>query len=67
MRKILLALAALLVLTLVGAGWWLQDANRLKPSLEALLTEQAGAKVVIGGDLSWQLLPPVSLSAESVA
>ena len=66
MRNFLIGLVVLIALVVGAAAWWLQDANRLKPNLERLLSEQSGAAVSIRGDLSWQLFPPIELTAESV-
>ena len=52
----------------VAAGVWFltQDPNDLKPELEALILEQSGVQVAINGNLSWQLLPPLTLTAENL-
>ncbi|MDP6374682.1 MAG: hypothetical protein QF515_19590 [Pseudomonadales bacterium] len=67
MRKVLLALLATLLIGTTAAWWWIQDANRLKPRLEAFLHAQTGAAVTIEGDLSWGLVAPISLTAERVS
>ncbi len=71
MLKLLLRLfigLAVLVLLAVAAGFFLlQDPNRFKPEMEAFIQQQTGAKVDLGGDLSWQLLPPLALSATGVS
>ena len=57
---------ALLVALLVGAYIFLQDANRLKPELEALLAENSDYTVKIAGDISWVLFPPLQLEIREV-
>jgi len=51
------------LLLAIGAGLVLlaQDANRLKPELEALLAEYSDYRVQIQGDVRWQLFPPLIL------
>ncbi len=64
MKKFLFA-ALLLTLTALGAlVWWAQDANRLKPQLEASLSDALEMPVTIDGNVSWQLWPPLSATAE---
>ena len=46
--------AGILVL-LVIAAWWLQDANNLKPELQTLIAEQSGYTARFNGNLRWQL------------
>lgn len=60
---ILLALVAALA---IGAFFYLQDANRLKPEIEQLISEQSGYATRINGDVSWSLLPPLSLKVAEV-
>ncbi len=59
-----LAISALLVM---AVAWFFQDANRFKPEIEAFIEEQTGAKVDIGGDLSWRFFPPLGLNAEGIS
>jgi len=62
-------LLGLAVSTLVLMGvvyFFLQDANRFKPEIEAFIEKQTGAKVDIGADLSWKLLPPLGISASGI-
>lgn len=57
----------LLLLIVIGVGvYLLEDANRFKPELVALIETQTGVPVRIDGDLTWQLLPPLSLSASAI-
>ena len=70
MRKVLILLGVIAFLLMVGAGvllWLLQDPNRFKPQLEELIADGAGFEVKLGGDLAWELWPPVVLSAEDIA
>jgi hypothetical protein len=70
LRFLLRMILSLVLLVLVAAGiglYLLQDANRFKPELETIIADQTGVPVVIDGDLSWQLLPPLTLSAASIS
>ncbi len=58
-----LAISALLA---VAVGYFLQDANRFKPEIQAFIKERTGAHVDITGDLSWRFFPPLGLSAAGV-
>lgn len=69
-RPLRLLLLILLWTILLGGGfvfYWLQDANRLKPSLEGIIEAKTGIPVQVDGALNWRLWPPVSLSAETVS
>lgn len=69
MRSLIRVLGTLVLLFVVVFGiaiYLLQDANRFKPELVALIETQTGVPVRIDGDLSWQLLPPLSLSASAI-
>ena len=57
--------AGILVL-LVIAAWWLQDANNLKPELQTLIAEQSGYTARFNGNLRWQLFPPLELQVEDL-
>ncbi|MCZ6708813.1 MAG: AsmA family protein [Gammaproteobacteria bacterium] len=65
-RRLLVTLLGLLLLSGGFVFYWIQDANRFKPELEALIEEQTGVPVRINGDLAWRLFPPLSLTARSV-
>lgn len=70
MRLLRYALVVLAVLAAAGAAagvYLLQDPNRFKPQLEALIERQSGIPLTIGGDLSWRLWPPLSLSAAGLS
>ena len=56
------AVLALIFLAVVGASIWLQDANHLKPEIEALITKNSAYEIHINGSLDWQLLPPLKLN-----
>ncbi len=68
--RLIVRLLGIVLLTAIAvavvAGVWIQDANRLKPELEALLSENSGYAVAIGGDISWQLFPPLILHIEDL-
>ncbi|MCB1686106.1 MAG: AsmA family protein [Pseudomonadales bacterium] len=65
--RTILTLGILLAI-LVGAGlYFLQDPNRFKPEIEAQIEAQTGVPVKIGGDISWKLLPPISLAVADVS
>ena len=59
-------LAVILALT-AGAWYVLDDPNALKPQLTQLIEAQTGVPVRIDGDLSWQLLPPLTLTAHQIS
>lgn len=59
-------LLALVVALAIGAYFYVQDANRLKPEIERLLSEQTGYTTRIDGDISWSLFPPLSLNVADV-
>ena len=63
--RILIGLA-IVALMVVAAGYFLKDANRFKPQIEAFIEEQTGVKVGIGGDLNWRFFPPLGLNANEV-
>jgi hypothetical protein len=65
LRIALLGSAALLLVAGGALALLLQDANRLKPRLEALLGDHTGASVEISGGLRW-VWPPLSLRAEAL-
>src|SRR6056297_259568 len=66
LRSALIAIVVVLALGGAAAYALLQDANRFKPRLEALIETQTGVPLRINGDLAWRLWPPVSLSAEDL-
>ncbi len=59
-------LLALVVALAIGAYFYLQDANRLKPEIERLISEQSGYTTRINGNVSWSLIPPLSLNIADV-
>ena len=65
MRTLIGLVVMSLMVTAVGY-FFLQDPNRFKPEIEAFIEEQTGAKVDIGADLRWQLIPPLALAASGV-
>ena len=66
LRRTLTALFAILLAGGAIVFYLLQDANRFKPQLQALLQEQTGSPVRITGPLTWQLFPPLVLRAQSI-
>ncbi|TNF83760.1 MAG: hypothetical protein EP301_11245 [Gammaproteobacteria bacterium] len=58
-----LAVSALVVVLI---GYFLQDANRFKPEIQAFIEERTGVYVDITGDLSWRFFPPLGISAAGV-
>lgn len=58
-----LAVSALIV---VAIGYFLQDANRFKPEIQAFIKERTGVQVDITGDLNWRFFPPLGISAAGV-
>lgn len=57
---------ALAIALLIGAAFWLQDANRLKPELEALIAQHTNYTARINGDVRWDLFPPLHLQIEQL-
>ena len=69
MRFVSRFLTVIFVLFVAVAGglfFYLQNAERLKPDLEAFILEQTGVAVDINGELSWQLFPPLELHMADV-
>ena len=58
-----LAVSALIVVLI---GYFLRDANRFKPEIQAFIEERTGVHVDITGDLSWRFFPPLGISAAGV-
>jgi len=65
--RILGIVFAVLVAAIIGGAIYLQDANRLKPELESLLADNSDYTVEIKGDVSWVLLPPLTLDIAQVS
>ena len=59
-------LAGLTVAVILALFLYIQNANSLKPELEALISDQSAMSVSLRGDVSWQLLPPIRLSMQDV-
>ncbi len=66
-RRLFIAVAVLAIALGATASYLLQDPNRFKPQLEALIEKNSGVPLTIGGDLDWRLWPPVSLTAEDLS
>lgn len=66
MRKAALGIGIILLLVLTAGAWLLADLNRFRPQVEALIAEQAGLDIEIGGDLGWQLRPAPIVTAALV-
>jgi hypothetical protein len=64
--RTLIGLAILVLAAVAAAYFFLQDANRFKPEIQAFIETQTGARVDITGDLSWRFFPPLGLSAAGV-
>lgn len=64
--RLLIGLTVVVAIAVGAAYFLLQDPNRFKPEIQAFIAEQTGAKVDIGGDLSWSLFPPVALTAADI-
>ncbi len=65
--RLLIGLAVVIAVAIGAIFFVLKDANRFKPEVQAAIEEQTGAKVEIAGDLSWELIPPLSLSAADIS
>lgn len=55
-----------IIVLLIIAAYWIQDANNLKPELEALIAENSGYTATFKGDISWQLFPPLRLQVQQL-
>ena len=58
---------ALIVALVIGAVFFLQDANRLKPEIEAVIAENSDFVARIDGDIRWQLFPPLQMTINNVS
>ncbi|MFW6092918.1 MAG: AsmA family protein [Pseudomonadota bacterium] len=67
LRYVLLGVAGILLVASAVLAVFLDDANRFKPRLEALIESTTGVAVRIGGELRWKLWPPVSIAADRVS
>lgn len=57
---------ALVVAVVLVAFYWIQDANNLKPELQALIAANSEYSARFNGDLTWSLFPPLHLQAHDV-
>jgi len=64
--RTLIGLALSMVIVAVVGYFFLQDPNRFKPEIESFIETQTGVRVNIDADLSWQLFPPLALSAGGI-
>ena len=61
------AVLFLLLVALAGFAYvYLQDAERLKPEVAALISEQTQTTVSLNGPMQWALFPPLTLKLEDV-
>ena len=66
MRKAAATFGIILLLALGAVAWLMSELNRFRPQVEALIAEQAGLHVEIGGELGWRLLPAPAVTAALV-
>jgi hypothetical protein len=66
LRFLLIAVVLVVIAAGAAAAYLLQDPNRFKPEIEALIEAQSGVPLTIGGALGWRLWPPVSITAEDL-
>ena len=66
MRRLLFIGLAVVLVAAALALWFVQDANRFKSALVALIAAETGVSVQIDGDLSWRLAPVPLLAAEDL-
>jgi len=57
---------ALTLALLLGAFFYAQDANRLKPEIEALINDNSDFHIEINGEIQWQLFPPLTLQISNL-
>ncbi len=60
-------LLAAIAAVVLGALFWIDDPNRLKPELEDLIETYTNFTVTFNGDLAWQLFPPLVLEMQNVS
>ena len=65
-KRIIWVLFAVVAAFGVAVVYLIQDANRFKPDIEALIAEQSDVQVRIGGDLAWSLWPPLTLKVADI-
>ncbi len=66
MAKVFSGLMLVVIVVAAALFWWIQDANRLKPQLESLLSESLEMPVTIDGDVAWKLWPPIYATAQNL-
>ncbi len=66
MRKLLIALSAVILLFLLGGVWFLAELNRFRPMIEERFAAETGTPIRIQGDLGWWLVPSPAITAASV-
>ena len=64
-RIVGMLLAGVIVLLFVAA-YWIQDANNLRPELQALVAQNTEYRARFNGDISWQLFPPLKLHVQDL-
>jgi AsmA-like protein len=65
--RILGIVFALAVALVIASAIWVQDANRLKPELQALVAQHSDYTAQFKGDITWSLFPPLHLKAQAIS
>ena len=67
MKRFIQLIVAVLLLVVIAAYFYLQDGERYKADLEAYLSDTSGYDIEINGDIQWQILPTLGLTAEKIS
>ena len=67
MKRFIQLIVAVLLLVVIAAYFYLQYGERYKADLEAYLSVTSGYDIEINGDIQWQILPTLGLTAEKIS
>ena len=65
-KRFFITLILILIVLVVGLGYYLSDKETLKEELSAQLSTASGYQVEILGDLNWQVLPKLGIAAGNI-
>lgn len=66
MKLLFRLIVAGLILTAIAGYVYFSDGERYKADLETYLSETSGYQISIDGDIEWQILPTLGLSAQNI-
>jgi len=66
-KRFFITLILILIVLVVGLGYYLSDKETLKEELSAQLSTASGYQVEILGDLNWQVLPKLGIAAGNIS